>query len=942
MAKKKQGRSQKHRSEKKILDAFHLAECRENGTDESDSGEELQVRDGIMNARKFMKNPDDDAFEDEEIDSDEALNSGDDYDVLDSKFSHTIRDKRKNGVESESEYDSIDESQLVTLSEAWDLEDKYNASKTAKKVKSGSSDVVLEDIRESEELESEDDQDEHGRGSDLESSSDECVSGSDDSDDSDDGSAVSSLEDEEEVLRGTDDANEVNMSNTLSIINLRLAKKPEKKRLINETARESQFAVPTGGAKLSLAEMLGGADAADATLFSQNHPEEHKPLDVPLLKRIQERTDREVAYEITKKEVSKWEETVRAICDADKLQFPLVQPSADEQEEMDAEREVDAEKEVDSLQIIQENDGKSTLESKINDVLRAGGLSDESKEATFEQMAAAKLSKEEMLKRTQELRRMRELMFRDEQRAKRIKKIKSKQFRKIRKRESLRDAALMEGSEESDSEDRNRRRAEERVSLRHKTQSKWSKSVIKSGITKDASTRAELEEMLRSGERLRSKQLGHREGEQSDDCVSDIERDYEHDDRKAEETERGILGKGVLAMDFMKAAEERKRKENLREIAFLKDMRDGTGMEDFVSAQEGSVNKIKNQGRRVYVPSAVVTHEEMAEVEEEVLHDFRDDEARNLEKQMRGRARSSGAANDDDVEPPAKKYKAVEEEFTGFDDNATSGAEKSEADDSERDTDKKRGPARNSRNPLSNTQSNSDAEENPWLAGMDETTAKSHKFLAIAEDSSRMAKAAHKIQKSADKHLGKAKAKETYIDLKQVMQISRKVHGSEDEGEDQNDGETRMFLQKNLILEAFAGEDVVSEFQKEKRDIEEAEDDRFEDMTLPGWGGWAGADITAAPKKRFVRKIDGVVQKDKRLDKGLKNVIVNETLNKHNLKYQSSSVPYPYESKEQYERALRMPIGEEWTSQATHSRATMPRIVVKQGVVVDPLKAPFN
>ena len=47
---------------------------------------------------------------------------------------------------------------------------------------------------------------------------------------------------------------------------------------------------------------------------------------------------------------------------------------------------------------------------------------------------------------------------------------------------------------------------------------------------------------------------------------------------------------------------------------------------------------------------------------------------------------------------------------------------------------------------------------------------------------------------------------------------------------------------------------------------------------------WAGADITAAPKKRFVRKIDGVVQKDKRLDKGLKNVIVNETLNKHNLK----------------------------------------------------------
>ena len=91
-----------------------------------------------------------------------------------------------------------------------------------------------------------------------------------------------------------------------------------------------------------------------------------------------------------------------------------------------------------------------------------------------------------------------------------------------------------------------------------------------------------------------------------------------------------------------------------------------------------------------------------------------------------------------------------------------------------------------------------------------------------------------------------------------------------------------------------------------------------------------------------MRKIDGVAQKDKRRDRNLENVIVNESVNKHNLKYQSSSVPFPYESREQYERALRMPVGEEWSSRATHQKTILPRVIVKQGVVIDPMKAPFK
>lgn len=922
MAKKKQGRSQKRRSEKKVLDAFHLAERAQNRSEDSDSdNDELQVRDGIMDARKFVKNQGqvDDDFDDEELDSDEVLNSDDDYDVLNSKFSRSIRDQRtdKNAQDSdnESNYDSIDESQLVTLSEAWDLDDKLSSKMS--KTRQGDPkalDVVLDDNWESESSQSQEEQEEN------------------ESDDESDYSECSESEDEEKMLRGSDnddDNDTLDMSNTLSTIKAHLKTEPERKRLISETVKESEFGIPSGAAKLSLAEMLGTTGSSEAALISRDAVDS-AALPVPLPKRIQERNDRKVAYEITKEEVSKWEETVRAIRNADQLHFPIAPPAIEEQEEVDADRQID------SLQMVPESNSQSELQSRINQVLRAGALLDESKEATFERIAAARLSKEEVFKRTQELRKMRELMFRDEQRARRIKKIKSKQFRKIRKRESLRDAALVEGSDaESDEENHDRKRAEERMSLRHKTHSKWAKSIIKSGITKDASTRVELEEMLRSGERLRSKQLGYQDGQGSDDGVSDIERDYNNDDEELDQEEKGKLGKGVLAMDFMKAAEERKRKENLKEIEFLKNMRENNGAEEFFNKLGNSINENKNQGRRVYTPSAAVAREEAEEAEDEVLHDFRDDEVRSLEKQMRGKERVSDIQSDD--EPPLKKYKVVEEEFS----RPHNSDEETQASSSIEYSKSKSFENGNSINPLSSlSKENSDTEDNPWLTALGNPAEKSRKYVAISEESSRLSKATNKIKKTAAKIVAKGKATETIVDLSQAMTIARKVHNSEDESED--DGETRMFLQKNLILEAFAGDNVVSEFQEEKRKVVEEEDDKTEDSTLPGWGGWAGADMTAVPKKKFTRKIDGVVQKEKRRDKGLNNVIVNETLNKHNLRYQSSSVPYPYESKEQYERALRMPLGEEWTSNATHKKATQPRIVVKPGLVVDPLKAPFK
>lgn len=165
-------RRTKAKSSKRALNAFEIAQkeesIRNNESDSSDDG-------AIVNPRKRFGNTDGDdqdsnsEFEDEELDSDEALGSDDDFDVLNSKFSQTIRDKQKKLKKGEIEeldeedegYNSVDESQFLPLSAVWDLDDQDLAKNK------NSTDIVLDDKWESE--------------SEVESSSEE-----DDEDDEDD------------------------------------------------------------------------------------------------------------------------------------------------------------------------------------------------------------------------------------------------------------------------------------------------------------------------------------------------------------------------------------------------------------------------------------------------------------------------------------------------------------------------------------------------------------------------------------------------------------------------------------------------------------------------------------------------------------------------------------------------------------------------------------
>lgn len=59
-----------------------------------------------------------------------------------------------------------------------------------------------------------------------------------------------------------------------------------------------------------------------------------------------------------------------------------------------------------------------------------------------------------------------------------------------------------------------------------------------------------------------------------------------------------------------------------------------------------------------------------------------------------------------------------------------------------------------------------------------------------------------------------------------------------------------------------------------------------------------------------------------------------------NVKYLASSLPHPFETRAQYERSLRLPVGPEWTTKETFQDATKPRVLLKQGIIA-PMSKPL-
>lgn len=134
-------------------------------------------------------------------------------------------------------------------------------------------------------------------------------------------------------------------------------------------------------------------------------------------------------------------------------------------------------------------------------------------------------------------------------------------------------------------------------------------------------------------------------------------------------------------------------------------------------------------------------------------------------------------------------------------------------------------------------------------------------------------------------------------------------------------------------------------FQDELRELENPTKTEKE-TTVKGWGAWVGEGTIPPPppkrKKPMPKHLQAPKSKKtdaapKRKDDHLKNVIINEKRVKKTAKFQIGNIPYPYQSREQYERAMAGGIGKEWNVSSAVKNMTRAEVLTRVGKVIKPI-----
>ncbi|KAJ5713866.1 uncharacterized protein N7483_011047 [Penicillium malachiteum] len=838
-----------------------------------------------------------DSDDDEELDSDEALGESDEerFEGFTFRGSSTTKSKSKKKPtkkradidESEEEEDEDDDlgEDAVDLLTAWDMntaEEEAEAKKAAAKSKKAA--------------ESDDSMDDSGSEGDSEGdeSEDDNLSLSDDDEADDQGDGLSKLQD--------------------FVNSMETGRRTKGHQKSQEQGKPTEYGL-TSSQKLTVADLL--PSITDSRLKSSLKHVDAAPqtskagipgkLDAPLAKRQQDKLDRTAAYEKSKETLDRWIETVKHNRRADHLIFPLPNPDDEQVHRMEVAKPT--------------NDLESTIQNILveSGLVEVKGKSAEQQVQGFEEIQSRQMPIEEIQARRAELRKRRDLLFREEVRAKRIKKIKSKSYRRVHRKERERleqqeKQALLEAGvdmDEMDIEKNERLRAEARMGSKHRD-SKWAKSLKETGRTAwDEEARNGAADLALREEELRRRIEGKSVSRGDEDYLGSSSSESEDNDdpwasdasdaeksriqkklRGLEKMDSAEIPKGphsnLFAMKFMQNAEAARREENDAEIRRLNRELHG---EDSQSEAESEVGRRKfgqSSKTDTKAPSKVLPKSELEEALGSDDEDLMDQDI------------------DIVVDRPAKHNAA-----------APSGPKAN---------------AKSSDKMFSQPAKEIVEEENPWLVQTDRTNrrrtgADAQEAMEISLDDEQP----QVSQQTASSKKSKA-AKAT-----SAKEISHAQHDSEDE-----DSVPVLLKNHDLVKRAFAGDEVVQDFEQEKMDTIEDEGDKVIDNTLDGWGSWAGEGVSKKSqknKKRFLTTVEGV-KAEKRKDAKLSRVIINEKRVKKNIKYMASQLPHEFETKAQYERSLRMPLGPEWSTKETYQSGTKPRVIVKQGII-KPLEKPM-
>ncbi|PVI05137.1 Utp14-domain-containing protein [Periconia macrospinosa] len=690
-----------------------------------------------------------------------------------------------------------------------------------------------------------------------------------------------------------------------------------------------------------------------------------RKLDAPLPKRQQDKLDRAAANAKAEETLERWVDTVKRNRQAEHLSFPLNQGG--EGPRMGETR----------LLATTTSAPTNELESTIQSILQQSGLSngheDEDKIQKWETLQTNKLPLEEVMKRRAQLRKERELLFREEVRAKRVKKIKSKAYRRVHRKERERllererDALKADGVDisEDEREYNDRRRAEERMGAKHRD-SKWAKGVKASGKAAwDEDARSGVTEMARRNEELRRRMEGKavRDEDEDDSDLSSEDEDEDMDDEDDDDNEvlQRQLGRlkenpfstkesKLGSMAFMQKAENARRAQNDEDIERIR--KELAGEE---SNSEDEDETSTRAGRRKFGPEsntltpAIQIRKSEFEEREGSDAEAEDEDNDGTKSTTRNEQQSSNASSFQKSKPANKKTNKT----------ISSAAPRTSDDET---------PSHQQGNPYlvkakKDKKSTSSLPSNLTTTTTTTTTTTKPQPSSSKKPSASSKKQQPSTQQQADHGLaGNPTLSAPDDDGFQTVSYNNHDDDNDDsdndsalsnEGIDLDSAVVAAMARNNaLTASAFASDAaaVEAEFAAEKAENDDWDDDQHGNatqQTMPGWGSWAGVPDSKNSKNKkrksettYQKKEEAQLQqstngKNKRKRKGQDNdrVILTQRRTKANTRYLAPQLPFPFESKEQYERGLRMPLGSEWTTKQTHQKATLPRVLVKQGVI---------
>ncbi|KAM9274548.1 U3 small nucleolar RNA-associated protein 14 homolog A [Morus bassanus] len=646
----------------------------------------------------------------------------------------------------------------------------------------------------------------------------------------------------------------------------------------------SEFNVSCKGAgeKLVLSELLQPIrpkSALSSVKKELTRVKQKKAVELPLSKEEAKRVVREAAYVRTSKDVGKWQQVVLQNRRAEQLVFPLKQEIATV---------------VPLEQVASGWKARTPLEQEIFGLLRKTQQPITDPLLTPEETASLQaMSVEEARQRRAELQKARAVQSYYEAKARREKKIKSKKYHRVlkksKRRKALKEFELLHKSDPEAAlaklEELEQLRMQERMSLKHQNKGKWARS--RAIMAKyDLEARKAMQEQLAKNKELMQKVRVELPEEEPGDVP-------EEDLASVTIPPVPVGANGANPWMLGKPsgpAEEPEVQEGLRDVA--------------VPGAAESKEEMEEEE----------TAEEMSE-EEALLQDFA--QKRHARQQQAGTPEGQGA---DETEAVSELLGDGPMQSVCAEEQASAGIEQPPQAQEEILLSEQLGRVR--------TMEDVEvlASEEPLEEQEKPAAARAEKHVQQQQEG-----------RAGDKRAKKPPAKKKIISLQamlagksqEVQCPSLPVVMEEEEGG---------IDQRGVITEAFAGDDVVADFRREKRKAEQAAKPQPVNLMLPGWGEWAGTGLKPSAKKikRFLLKPPPAPP---RKDQHLPHVIMSERRNIHAAAHQVSELPFPFERHQQFEQSIRTPVGATWNTQRAFQKLTAPRVVTRAGHIIQPISA---